>query len=462
MFSKEIYLNRRQRLSEIVKDGLVVILGNTEAPFNCDHNTYHYRQDSSFLYFFGIDLPGFAGVLDIDNNKDYIFANDVDIDDIIWMGPQPKVSDQALEVGIENTLAADKLKDCVAKAQAEGRKIHFLPAYRAENKIRLESVLSMPIAKLKENVSETLVKAVVELRSIKEECEIVELEKAAVVGYNMHVSAMKMAKAGMYESEVAGEVEAVALRADGLISFPSIVTKNGQTLHNHFHGNKLKEGDLLLVDCGAETNTRYASDNTRTFPIGGKFSDRQKSVYEIVLAGINKGNELIRPGVTYKSIHFEVCKVLVDGLKSIGLMKGDTQAAVDAGAHTLFLPHGLGHMMGMDVHDMEDLGEDYVGYDEEIKRCDQFGTAYLRLGRKLQTGFVITNEPGIYFIPALIDKFRKEEKFMDFVNYDKVEEFKDFGGIRLEDDLLVTEDSCRQIGKRIPITIEEIEAIMAQ
>ncbi|MPQ47527.1 M24 family metallopeptidase [Marinifilum sp. N1E240] len=461
MIPKEVYINRREKLRESMKDGIAIVLGNPDAPMNYAGNIYHYRQDSTFLYFFGIDHPGFAGVFDIDNNKDYVFGNDVDIDDIIWMGPQPSVKDQAAEFGLENCAPFGDLKIFVADAVKAGRKIHFLPVYRAENKILIHEMLGTPLNAIKENASVEFIKAVVALREIKDEYEIKELERAAAIGYEMHTTAMKMAKDGVYEREVAGEVEAITLRAGGMLSFPAIVSKRGETLHNHEHGNLLKAGDLLLVDCGAETDTHYASDNTRTIPVGGKFSQKQREIYEIVLAGINKGNELIRPGVTYQSIHIEVCKVLATGLKELGLMKGDVDAAVKAGAHALFMPHGLGHMMGLDVHDMEDFGENLVGYDDKVQRIDQFGTAYLRLGKELKPGFVLTNEPGIYFIPALIDKFQNENLHTEFINYDKVNEYRDFGGIRLEDDILVTKDGNRLIGKRIPVSVEEVEAIMS-
>ncbi|WP_421920498.1 aminopeptidase P family protein [Marinifilum sp.] len=460
MFPKEVYINRREKLRASMKDGIAIVLGNPDAPMNYAGNIYHYRQDSTFLYFFGIDHPGFAGVFDIDENKDYVFGNDVDIDDIIWMGPQPSVVDQAAEFGLVNTAPFAEFKIFVADAVKAGRKIHFLPVYRAENKILIHEMLGTPLHAIKENSSLDFIKAVVALREIKDEYEIKELERAAAIGYEIHTTAMKMAKDGVYEREIAGECEAIALRAGGLLSFPAIVSKRGETLHNHEHGNLLKAGDLLLVDCGAETDSHYASDNTRTIPVGGKFSQKQKEIYEIVLEGINTGNELIRPGVTYQSIHLEVCKVLATGLKKLGLMKGDVDEAVKAGAHALFMPHGLGHMMGLDVHDMEDYGENYVGYDDEVQRIDQFGTAYLRLGKELKPGFVLTNEPGIYFIPALIDKFQNEGLYTEFINYDKVNEYRNFGGIRLEDDVLVTETGNRLIGKRIPISVDEVESVM--
>ncbi len=459
MIPKEVYVKRREQLRAAMNDGIAIILGNPDSPMNCAANILHYRQDSNFLYFFGIDHPGFAGVFDIDNNKDYLFGDDVDIDDIIWMGPQPTVKEQAAVFGLENTAPFAELATFVKEAIDAGRKIHFLPVYRAENQILINELTGVPVREVKAQASEELIKAIVALREIKDEYEIAELERAAKIGYEMHVTAMKMAKEGVYEREIAGEVEGISLRAGGMLSFPAIVSRRGETLHNHEHGNLLKNGDLLLVDCGAETDTHYASDNTRVTPIGGKFTQKQREIYEIVLAGMDKGHELIRPGVTYQSVHLEVCKVMVAGLKKIGLMKGDVDAAVKAGAHALFLPHGLGHMMGMDVHDMEDLGENYVGYDDKVSRIDQFGTAYLRLGKELKPGFVLTNEPGIYFIPALIDKFQKENLHTEFINYDKVNEYRDFGGIRLEDDVLVTETGSRIIGERIPVSVEEVEAL---
>lgn len=461
MFPKEVYIKRREQLRASIKDGIAIVLGNPDAPMNYADNIYHYRQDSTFLYFFGIDHPGFAGVFDLDKNEDYIFGTDFDIDDIIWMGPQPSVKELSQKVGVSNTAQFGELKNLVSKAVQEGRNVHFLPVYRAENKILIHELLGTPLDQIKEKASAEFIRAVVALREIKDEYDIKELERAAEIGYQIHVTAMKMAKAGVYEREIAGECEAIALRAGGVLSFPAIVSRRGETLHNHYHGNKLDTGDLLLVDSGAETDTHYASDNTRTFPVGGKFSEKQKGVYEIVLAAINKGHELIRPGVTYQSIHLEVCKVIASGLKELGLMKGNLDEAVKAGAHALFMPHGLGHMMGLDVHDMEDFGEDFVGYDDNVQRIDQFGTAYLRLGKELKPGFVLTNEPGIYFIPALIDKWQTEGLHKDFINYEKLKEYRDFGGIRLEDDILVTETGNRLIGKRIPITVDEIEAIMS-
>jgi len=460
MFKKEVYTERRNRLKSMVKQGIILICGNVDVPMNYPSNTYKWRQDSNFLYFFGLDYPKMAGIIDIDNDEEYIFGDDVSLDDIIWMGPQPTTGELAAQVGVKNTLPWSGLRQKTAEAFDLGRKIHFLPPYRAENKLLLESLLGINTAEQKQLASVELIKAVVKLRSIKDQYEIDEIEKAMETAWIMHTTAMKMAKPGVYEREVAGVIEGIALSAGGMLSFPAIVTKRGETLHNHYHGNMLQEGDLLLIDAGAETSLHYATDHTRTSPVGGKFSPMQKDIYEIVLQAQVKAIDAIKPGVANISVHMLAVRTLAEGLKNIGLMKGDLDAAVEQGAHALFMPHGLGHMMGLDVHDMEDLGEDFVGYDDEVKRSDIFGTAFLRLGRRYQPGFVLTVEPGCYFIPALIEKWKSENKFTDFINYDKLEPYMDFGGIRIEDDILVTENGHRVMGKPIPKTIEEIESIM--
>lgn len=458
MFKKEVYINRRSKLKEIMSDGIALFLGNTYTPMNYPANFYPFRQDSDFSYFFGINHSNFAGIIDFDNNKDIIFGNDVSLDDIIWMGPQPSVSEQATEVGVSNTNEFKKLHDYITDAKAKGRKIHFLPPYRAENKIILQELLGVNVLKVNDLASYELIKAVVKMRSIKQIEEIKHLDEIMDVAYEMHVTAMKMAHQGVYEREVHGKIEGIAMQHGGTVSFPVILSKNGETLHNHYHGNKLKNGDLMLTDAGFESPLYYATDHTRTTPVGGKFSQKQREIYQIVLDANNNVMKESKPGIAYREMHFLAARTITNGLKELGLMKGDTEEAVKAGAHAMFMPHGLGHMMGMDVHDMEGLGEDNVGYDDKIKRSTQFGTAFLRLGRELQTGFVITNEPGIYFVPALIDKWKNENINHDFINFDKVEDYRDFGGIRLEDDLLITEDGCRLLGKkRIPISIDDIE-----
>ena len=462
MFNKNTYVNRRKSLHNKGLKGVGLILGNVESPMNYRDNTFHFRQDSSFLYFFGLDFPGLAGVIDFDSGEDYIFGDDVDIEDIIWVGPQVPLKENAKKAGIENTSPFSKLFEFITSAVQQGRKVHFLPPYRVENKMMLEKFLGISSMRIQDYASLQFIKAVIDIRSIKEPAEIIEIEKACATGYKMHVTAMKMAQPGMWEQKIAGTIEGIALAGGGMTSFPIILTQHGETLHNHDHSQILKEGNLMLTDAGAESLLHYASDFTRTVPVGGKFTQKQREIYEIVLAANNRGQELTKPGTTYLSVHLAVAEVIASGLKDLGLMKGDVKEAVKNGAHAMFFPHGLGHMMGLDVHDMEDLGQIHVGYDDKTRPVDQFGTAYLRLGRKLQSGFVITNEPGIYFIPALIDKWKSEKINNEFINFDKVNEYRDFGGIRLEDDILVTETGSKLIGERIPITPDEIEETVSR
>ena len=460
MFNRETYIARRKKLKEMISDGIILLPGNVDSPMNYADNTYYFRQDSSFLYFFGLDFQKLAAVIDTQSGEEILFGDDVDMEDIIWMGPQISLKEKAEKVGISKTGPYKGLQQTIEKAISSGRKIHFLPPYRAENKLLLNELLGISVSKLKAYSSLELIKAIVALRSVKEDQEVAEIRKACAVGYQMHVAAMKMAQAGVWEQSIAGTIEGIANAGGGMVSFPVILSQNGETLHNHDHSKTLQNGRLLLVDAGAEVGSHYASDFTRTVPVGGKFSPKQREIYEIVLAANNRGRELTKPGSTYLSVHLAAAEVIASGLKAIGLMKGDVKEAVANGAHALFMPHGLGHMLGLDVHDMEDLGQIYVGYDDEIRPVNQFGTAYLRMGRKLRPGFVITNEPGIYFIPALIEKWKAEKINADFINFDRLESYLDFGGIRLEDDILVTETACEIIGDRIPVTPEEIEAVM--
>jgi len=460
MFEVSVYTRRRDRLKSQLGSGIALFLGNVDSAFNYPANPYHFRQDSDFLYFFGLDHPGMAGIVDADTGEDWIFANDVDIDDIIWMGNQPSVADQAAVVGVTNTTPYAKLAAYINDALAKGRKIHYLPTYRVENVVELSELLDVKPAQVKPGASLELIRAVVAQRSIKDGGEIAEIEKAVDVAYLMHTTAMKMAMPGVVEQEIAGTIEGIALAHGGPVSFPIILSMNGQTLHNHDHSNKLEIGRMMVTDAGAETGMHYASDITRTVPVGGVFNERQKAVYQVVLDALVGATAMLKPGLLNRDAHLHAAEVIATGLKEIGLMKGNVKDAVANGAHALFFPHGLGHMMGMDVHDMEGLGENNVGYDDEVKRADQFGLAFLRMGRRLQEGFVMTVEPGCYFIPALIDQWKAEGKNKEFINFDMAETYKDFGGIRIEDDILITADGHRLLGRPIPKTVEEIEETM--
>jgi len=460
MFNPEVYINRRNGLKKHLSGGLALFPSNNESPMNYTDNTYHYRQDSNFLYFFGLDQPGLAGLIDLDSGEEFLFGDDVDIDAIIWMGYLPSIKSLGERVGVANVQPRARLAEHIREAMQKGRTVHYLPPYRYDTLLELEELTGFSHKQVGVKASMELTRAVIFLRSIKESIEVEEISRAVDISCEMHTMAMKMAYPGIFEREIAGRIEGIALSYGTSVSFPIILTVNGQTLHNHYHGNLLEEGKMMVTDAGAETVNHYAGDITRSVPVGGKFNQRQKEIYEIVLKTENWSIEQIKPGIPNRDIHLGAAKVIAGGLKDLGLMKGDLDEAVAEGAHAMFFPHGLGHMMGLDVHDMEGLGENNVGYSDTIKRSDQFGTAYLRLGRELQSGFVITVEPGIYFIPALIDKWRSEGKFKEFINYDMAETYKDFGGIRIEDDVLVTDTGFKVLGKPIPKTIEEVEEIM--
>ncbi len=461
MFESNVYKARRDVLRKNINSGIILFPGNFESPMNYPANTFHFRQDSSFLYYFGIDKPGFYGVLDIEGGKDYLFGTDFTIDDIIWTGPQPSVSELADTSGIPNSGSVDDMKKLLASAMNSGRKIHYLPPYKGENLIDLSNLLKISISGIKEYSSVELISAVVKQRSYKEEREVVEIEKALKISSEIYEGILKETKPGLYERELVGIIEGIVGKYGSSTSFPIILSVHGETLHNHSHNNRMGEGDLLIIDSGAESPEHYASDITRTFPVSGKFTSIQKDIYNIVLKANETSTEFVQPGRKFKDIHLLSAEIIAGGLKDIGLMKGNVEDAVKEGAHALFFPHGLGHMMGLDVHDMENLGENYVGYSDDMKRSDQFGLAYLRLAKALDPGFVLTIEPGIYFIPALIDKWRSEKKFEEFINYDNVEKYKDFGGIRIEDDILVMKKGHRVLGKTIPRSVFDIENKMA-
>ena len=457
MFKAETYVERRKLLRKSLGSGLLIFVANEESPMNYPANTYHYRQDSSFLYFFGLASPGLAAAVDADEGTDTLYGDDIGIEDIIWMGNLPKIKDRALSVGVRKVAPRAAFDETVRKALAAGRTVHYLPPYRHDTKIALSQLLGIPVGELKAKASAALIKASVDQRLFKSKEEVREMEEAVAVSREMYLAAMELAKPGRYEYQVSGAMEGIALSYGMHLAFPPIVTVNGQTLHMHEHENLLVKGRLLVCDCGAEAPSGYASDITRTVPVGGRFNRRQRDVYEIVLAGQEAAIKAIKPGVNFKDIHLQTARIMAEGLKDLGLMKGDMAEAVGAGAHALFFPHGLGHNIGLDVHDMEDYGENHVGYGEKVERSKQFGLAYLRMARELKPGYALTVEPGLYFIPALAALWKKEKKHRDFIVYDAVEKFLDFGGARIEDDVLVTEKGRRVLGPPIPKTVAEIE-----
>ncbi len=457
MFNKKTYTARRARLKKDVGSGLILLPGNSDSPMNYADNTYPFRQDSSFLYFIGTDHPGLVGLLDVDNDTEMLFGDDYTIEDVVWMGIQPTIRERADQAGIKESRPLAGLLPVLTEALASGRKVHYLPPYRHDNTINLHQWLGIPLDQVREKASVALIKAVVGQRNYKTEEEIVEIEKAVNTTVEMHLTAMRMARPGMKESEIAAAVHQVALAAGGDISFPIIATIHGETLHNHYHGNTLKSGDLFLLDAGAETAMHYAGDMSSTFPVDKRFTPLQKDIYGVALEAHEAAIAMLRPGVTNKEVHLRACHIIAEGMKALGFMKGDPALAVEAGAHALFFPCGTGHMMGLDVHDMEDLGEEWVGYDGEAK-SRQFGLKSLRLGRVLEPGFVLTIEPGIYFIPDLIKMWRKEQKFNEFINWELVERHIDFGGCRNEEDFLITQDGARLLGKPLPKTITDVEA----
>ena len=455
---------RRQELKKLVGHGVIILFGNNEAPMNYPANAYApMRQDSTFLYYFGQHRDGLVGVIDIDNDEEWLFGDDIDVEDIVWMGFTPSVADLAAEVGMAKTAPMSALSQVCHRAATTGRAIHFLPPYRYDTKIQIMDLLGIHPSQQKEKASLELIKAVVKMRSTKSAEEIAYIDAACDVGYVMHTTAQLLIKPGVTERFVAGQVDGIARSLAQGNSFATIFSQHGEIMHGNPSDAKLEDGRLVLCDAGCELND-YCSDHTRTMPVNGKFSQRQLEIYSIVEECHDYVLQVAKPGVKYQDVHFAVCRQMTERLKELGLMKGDTDEAVAAGAHAMFLPHGLGHMMGMDVHGMEGLGQIYVGFDEETRpNLEQFGTNCLRMGRKLEPGFVLTDEPGIYFIPHLIDLWRKEGHCKEFLNFDKLEEYKDFGGIRIEDDLLITEDGCRFLGsKRIPYHPQELEAFMVK
>jgi Xaa-Pro aminopeptidase len=458
MFDPAIYRERRSRLKKDVGSGVILLLGNDEVGMNYAANTYHFRQDSTFLYFFAVDLPGLAALIDVDQNTETLFGDDLTVADVVWTGPQPTIADQAKPAAIAATAPMGELERRVSDAIAQGRRVHFLKPYRTEHTLKLVAMLGIKPTMVDSYRSEPLHKAVVAQRNIKSAEEIADIERAVGVSRQMYLAAMAAARPGKYEYEVVAEIIRIAKASGYDHSFPIICSVHGETLHNHHHANLMQKGDVMVLDSGVETPNKYASDITRTIPVGGTFTPQQRQIYEMVLRAQTAAIAAIKPGVPYKDVHLLAARSFAADLKAIGLMKGDIGEAVAAGAHAMFFPHGLGHMLGLDVHDLENLGEQYVGYEPGVERSEQFGLGYLRLARKLKPGFVLTVEPGLYFIPALIDQWKAEKRNAAFINYREVEKFRDARGYRIEDNVLVTKSGNRVLGPPIPKTVADVEA----
>ncbi len=459
MFDQTTYAARRAKLKTQVGKGLILLLGNEDSSMNYRDNLYPFRQDSSFLYFFGLDKPDLAAVIDIDNDREVIYGNELTMDEIVWTGPLPSLVEQAFAAGVGLTEPVTALFQVLSTARGSGRSIHFLPPYRPENVLKLSAWFGVAPNSLREHASVSLIKAVVGQRSIKTAEEVEQIEEAVGTTVDMHLAAIRGVRDGMTEAQLAGGLQAIAIAAGGNLSFPTILTVNGQVLHNHYGPTVMREGRIAICDSGAENAMHYAGDMTRTFPVGKRFTTLQREMYGIVLSAQEAAVAALRPGVLFRDVHALAARKLMEGLNALGVTKGDPAAAVEAGAHTIVFQCGLGHMMGLDVHDMEDLGEEYVGYTERLKKGTAFGWKSLRLGRALEPGFVVTIEPGLYFIPELMDQYRAEGRYLDFINYDRLESLRGFGGIRIEEDLLITEEGSRLLGKPLAKTADEIEAL---
>ncbi len=461
MFKSKVYIKRRKELREKVKSGIILFIGNDESQVLIRDTVHKFRQNSNFLYYCGLSEPGLAVLIDVDNEKEILFGHDLTTEEIVWEGEQQKLAEKAKSIGVDETAEASTLKGVLLNYRKGRKRIHYLPQHLDNNINKISDLLNISVKQVTQRDSIELTKAVISQRSIKSKKEIAEIEKALKISYKLHTSAIRETKSGKYEHEIVQTMEKILISKGSRWAYLPIFTIRGERLHNHHYNNKMKKGNLVINDSGAESPIGfYSSDITRTFPVSGKFTKKQKEIYEIVLKSQLAAIKAIKPGVKYLDIHLLTAKIIVAGLKKLGIMKGDINTAVEAGVHALFFPHGLGHMLGLDVHDMEDLGEDYIGYDDKIKRSDQFGLDYLRLAKELQPNYVLTVEPGIYFIPQLIKQWQSENKFKEFINYKKVNEYLDFGGVRIEDNVLVTKTGSKVLGKPIPKTVKEIERIM--
>ena len=463
MFTADIYSARRAELRRRVGKGIILLPGNVESPFNYPNNTFHFRQDSTFMYFFGHSVPALAGVIDAESGEETLYGDDFTVEDIIWMGPQPTIRDFADRVGVAGAKPMASLTADVQRAIALGREVHYLPPYRGETKLMLSDLLGIHPSMLHARKSWDLLFAVAQMRERKGAEEIAALEEAFEIGYQMHTAAMRNTRPGRTEHEVAGIVDGMALRYGTGVSFTTILSQHGEVLHNHDHSGTMQAGRLLLCDAGGEHTNGYVSDHTRTFPVDGKFTQQQKDVYNVVLAAHDAAAAALRPNMMYSEYSDVAFRTLVEGLKDLDLVRGSVDDAIAAGAAYLFMPHGLGHGIGLDVHDCENIGERSFSFAEVEERAKEAACCITRQWWRLVPGTVLSNEPGIYFIPALIDKYKAEGKCKGIVNYDKLEQYRDFGGIRLEDDMVVTETGSKQIGsKQIPITVEDVEAMVGR
>lgn len=463
MFSAKTYATRRQVLRTKIGSGLILIPGNHASPNNYPNNAYYFRQDSTFRYYFGLNTPSLVGLIDADSGEEALYGDDFTMEDIIWTGPQPTLREEGEKVGIAETHPMADLAARLARALSLGRRVHYLPPYRGETKLQISALLGIAPSMLHDYKSLDLMFAVAEMREKKSAEEVEALERAFHIGYEMHTTAMRMCRPGVVEREIAGAIEGVAKSRGQGVSFPSIVSQHGETLHNLNADGVLEEGRLLLCDAGGESLEGYCSDHTRTYPVSGRFTQKQKEIYNIVLAAHDRVAEIVKPHMMYTEVHNTAYMMLAEGLIGLGLLQGTAADAVASGAMTMFMPHGLGHGMGMDVHDCEAMGERSFDFSSIADRAAQSGTCIYRAAWRIEPGTVMSDEPGLYFIPALIDKCRAEGKYKGIVNYEALDGYRDFGGIRIEDDLLVTETGNRMLGDRkIPVTTEELEAVVGR
>jgi Xaa-Pro dipeptidase len=461
MFKPKVYIKRRQELLKKVNSGIILFIGNDESHVLIRDTVHKFRQNSNFLYYWGLNEPGLFALIDVKSGKEILFGHDLTTEEIVWEGEQLKLTDKAKLIGVNETAESSTLKNVLLNFRKGRKQIHLLPQHLDNNIVKIADLLNISIKQVIQRYSVELTKAVISQRAIKSKKEIAEIGEALKISYKLHTNAMNETKPGKYEYDIVSSMEKSLISKGSRWAYLPIFTIRGERLHNHHYDNKIKKGDLVINDSGAESSGGfYSSDITRTFPVSGKFTKKQKAIYEIVLKSQLAAIEAIKPGVKYLDIHILTAKVIIDGLKKLGIMRSDVDSAVAKGAHALFFPHGLGHMMGLDVHDMEDLGENYIGYDDKTKRSDQFGLAYLRFAKELKVGHVLTVEPGIYFIPQLIEQWEKDKKLTEFIDYDKVKGYIGFGGVRIEDNVFVTKKGSKVLGKSIPKTVLEIEQIM--